>query len=647
MKYLLLIIVFTLVNVNTVFSTNDTTQCYNHLGKAWELKYSNPENSFKHIDSALLIAEAIKSDDLIAKSLYYKAMINYLQGNYGETFKFVEESKKHYLKQNDSYGMASLHNLMGLAYQNIGAYEDAILSYEESLVAAKKTENLYATSNPIHNIGLLYALMGKPLKSIENYQQALIIRFEINDTILIAQSYQAIGAAYSYLEQWDSALVYSNQSIEWLNYLESTSLADLALTQSNLALIYTKTGNYIAADTLLNKSIKTAKRIEAYNILVKALVNKADKHYYKKELDKANAWSDSAYFYSKKYGYISELQESLEIKKKIFEIQKDYKNALTIQDRLNFIKDSLNTSNYINQLSILNVKNRVNEYNEKISNQKLTLAEQEKNIAEQQLKVKQRNYTLLGLGLIIIFVLTLGFFIYKQQKLKQQQLIEENRLKDQLAQAELQNKLHNERLRISGDLHDNIGSQLTFIISSVDNMKYLFKTADEKLTEKLNNVSEFTRTTITQLRDTIWALNKDEITFSDLKARLYNYLKNAELAQEQTKFIFSENLESAFHLNSIEGVCIYRIIQEALNNSMKYAAATQVELTITETPTQIVLQLVDDGIGFNIADVVLGNGLENMKNRAQSINAAFKIDSHPAKGTMIILSLNKNTLNAV
>ena len=275
------------------------------------------------------------------------------------------------------------------------------------------------------------------------------------------------------------------------------------------------------------------------------------------------------------------------------------------------------------------------------------ISDQQIKIAKQEIKAKKRNNMLTGLIALVLFIIVIGIFIYKQQKLKQQKLIEENRLKDEISQVKIQNELHEERLRISRDLHDNIGSQLTFIISSVDNMKHLFKSADQKLNNKLSDVSGFTRTTITQLRDTIWALNKDEISFEDLKARLFNYIENAKLAQEQTEFVFNSSSTTNVHLNSIEGVNVYRIVQEAINNAMKYAAATNVALTITETNNNLTMSIKDDGIGFNMAEIKLGNGLENMKSRANAIKATFQINSNPKNGTEILLTLNKNTLNAV
>ncbi len=354
---------------------------------------------------------------------------------------------------------------------------------------------------------------------------------------------------------------------------------------------------------------------------------------------------DSAVFYFNKSLYFSEKIDYKETSRDNYLGLADaygklnkYKAAFLAHQQYAVIKDSMLNETTNEQISTLKTQYETAKKEKEIAKQKVELAEQDQ-------QAQQRNYMLLALFFVLIFMLIIGAFIYKQQKEKQRQLIEENRLKDEIAQAKIQNELHEERLRISRDLHDNIGSQLTFIISSVDNMKYLFKSADEKLNNKLTDVANFTRTTITQLRDTIWALNKDEISFEDLKARLYNYIENANLAQEQTKFEFNSDLKTSFQLNSIQGVSIYRVVQEAINNAMKYSAATTVLLNISENESAIMLAIKDDGIGFNLPDIQLGNGLENMQNRALAINAMFDLKSEPNKGTEILLTIPKSSLN--
>ena len=92
--------------------------------------------------------------------------------------------------------------------------------------------------------------------------------------------------------------------------------------------------------------------------------------------------------------------------------------------------------------------------------------------------------------------------------------------------------MQEQRLNISRDLHDNIGAQLTFIISSVDNIKYAFDITNEKLDSKLNNISSFAKDTIVELRDTIWAMNSNEISFEDLEIRINNYIEKAKEAKD-------------------------------------------------------------------------------------------------------------------
>lgn len=116
------------------------------------------------------------------------------------------------------------------------------------------------------------------------------------------------------------------------------------------------------------------------------------------------------------------------------------------------------------------------------------------------------------------------------------------------------------------------------------------------------------------------------------------------MAQEQTVFSFNVDLKSNFQLNSIQGVSIYRIVQEAINNTMKYAAATNVSLNISEADDVLMISIKDDGIGFNMAEIDLGNGLENMRNRALSVNADFNILSSINEGTEFIMEINKTSL---
>lgn len=269
------------------------------------------------------------------------------------------------------------------------------------------------------------------------------------------------------------------------------------------------------------------------------------------------------------------------------------------------------------------------------------LLEQRANIAEKELRITHKNTQIIGLGILVLVVALLGYLIYKQQKLKNQQLQKESELNAALIKIEAQNNLQEQRLTISRDLHDNIGSQLTFIISSIENLQYGFKITNEKLTDKLTNISAFAKETIYELRDTIWAMNKDGISLEDLQIRITNFIEKANIASEETVFEFKMDSQLAKDLafTSVQGMNIYRIIQEAINNAIKYAEAKNISVQFHKGSNHLEVLIQDDGKGFNLEAIELGNGLANMRKRAADIGANIVMESLIDKGTKIVLTI--------
>ena len=196
-------------------------------------------------------------------------------------------------------------------------------------------------------------------------------------------------------------------------------------------------------------------------------------------------------------------------------------------------------------------------------------------------------------------------------------------------------------MSISRDLHDNIGAQLTFIISSVENLKFGFPTVEESIKSQLTKISDFTKTTIVELRDTIWALNASEFSFEDLTSRIYNFIEKAQSAKENIafQFIIDDRCKSQ-KFTSLEGVNLYRTIQEALNNAIKYAEATEISVRVQPLEKGIFIQIEDNGKGFNLKKVELGNGILNMQKRIEEIGGTFTLQTEFSKGTQILIFLN-------
>lgn len=276
------------------------------------------------------------------------------------------------------------------------------------------------------------------------------------------------------------------------------------------------------------------------------------------------------------------------------------------------------------------------------ANKEKLLAVNKAKLLKNEIEVKNKDLALIAAGILIVFLALIGLFIVRQQRLKTKQQKQEYQLKKAITKIETQNKLQRQRLSISRDLHDNIGAQLTFIISSIDNIKYAFPTADVNLNTKLNTISNFTKATILELRDTIWAMNSSEITFEDLHSRILNFINKAQKCQESIAFTFvvEPNLKD-LKLSSVMGMNLYRTIQEAVNNSIKHADAKTISITIKRDQEDIQILICDDGIGFDQKTISKGNGLLNMEKRIEEIKGSIAFKQTENCGTQIEIRIKK------
>lgn len=540
-------------------------------------------------------------------------------------------------KLNNQEFEADVYNQLALVYGFLGNYDKRIGYNIKAIKIYEKLGNKSKAGSTYGGLG--FSMYRRDIEKAKMYMQKGMKQLEeAKDYEALNPTYDNYGIVQEVSGNVDSAIFYYNKALV-LKRNQNDSIG-IPFALGHLSGAYLVKKDFTTSKKYLDESysIRT-KRNDTYGI-AECMVLYADFYYAQNNYKEAVHWFSDCYKKAIENKYIHLAQYAAEFLSICHEKMGNTSEAIHYLKIQQNLKDSLLNENTNKAIAELEVQFETEKKEKQIIEQKVK-------ITEQELKHKKRTNQLVILVSILLLVIVASYFIYKQQKLKQQRLIEENRLKDQLAKVKIQNELHEERLRISRDLHDNIGSQLTFIISSVDNMKYLFKNTDEKLNNKLLDISTFTRTTITQLRDTIWALNKDDITFDDLKSRLYNYIEQAKSAQEKIQFEFDNQLTNNFSLNAIQGVNLYRVVQEAINNAIKYSVASKITLKITEKNSEINIEVIDDGIGFEWNKISAGNGLQNMKNRAEKINTIIRIESKPSEGTKISLTLKKDTLNAV
>jgi len=593
------------------FTSQDSSDYYfkiakrNIKSKADESQYYFCKNArctdYNEIDSALVYGKkAIKIlkelKDYPSLCTAYSNMIKVYrkQGRYDVASSYALEGLTLAENLKYRYWLVHFNVYLSLNYHDFESYEKGVFYGKKALQYALNKKEKDQITSALIAVAINYDDWNKPDSALY-YHKKVFDYVKGKDTMTLSSTYNNIGNTllkqkkYKEAESWIlRALRITKIKIDGKQDVKYSY--NLATNYTNLATIAYELGDYSKAEKLFEKAL-----------------------YYSKESNNAEKLRDYYYHKSK-------------FEKKRNNLQK------TVEEQENYIKlrDSVFAIEREQTFSELEAKYQ-NEKKEK------ELLRSKNEIIQNENEIKRKNTHFLILSLIVVGLLVISYLIYRQQKLKNKQQEQEFALKSAIARIETQNELQEQRLQISRDLHDNIGSQLTFIISSVDNIKFAFDLKNNKLDGKLSSISDFAKDTIIELRDTIWAMNKSEITFEDLQIRIHNFIEKAKQAKDTITFNFTiQNDVKTTKLSSIEGMNIYRTIQEAINNSIKYANATQIDIEVNQLNNKKQITIIDNGIGFNKHEIEKGNGLQNMQKRIEEINGQFSLESSK-NGTIITL----------
>ncbi len=191
------------------------------------------------------------------------------------------------------------------------------------------------------------------------------------------------------------------------------------------------------------------------------------------------------------------------------------------------------------------------------------------------------------------------------------------------------------KTKIAADLHDNIGSSLTGISILSEVISTKIKTDDNDVKHSLKTISENSRKLIDDLSDIVWLVNPKRESLYDLILRLRDTY--AELLTYTSISFKSENIKSLEKVTlSMENrQNLYLIFKEAINNSITHSNCTEIILDASIKGKKLIMSVKDNGNGFDESDVSKGNGLKNMKKRAEDIGGSLEITENKDGGTVV------------
>lgn len=595
--------------------------------RVFELVYSEPSKARGLVSEALKKSREIDHCFLEAASLNQLGIVYDVTVKYDSALWCYREAIRLSEKCGHEVMKGQALNNIGLIYWNRGELDTAINYYYQSLAIFEKYGREKGVANTLSNIGAMYTDKGDYKQAIPLHKKALSIREKIDDTYGVSVTYANLGKLYMYLDL-DSARWFIEQSIDLKDSLNDRH--GLGINYANLGVIHKLKDEPRPAIYETRRALVIRRELGEKNLVAADYYTLGGLYMDLGHYDTALVMLDSSEILAKEVDAKYKLQNIYSRRAELDTLRGDYKDAakyLTLEMEL--------------QDEFFNIEKErmINDIQTKYETEKKEreLAESRVILAEEQLKVKNRtNWTIVLIAVLAILVVS-GFYIYRQQQLKQQKLRDEARLREELARAEVQARIQDERVRISRDLHDHIGSQLTIISSSIDNLA--FKEKDDQQKQALYEIGDSGRDTMTQLRETIWAMNQGAINLEALMAKTREFVSRLKLTDQVIQVKITGNRD--FTLGPVMAINLYRIIQEATNNALKYAHFKRMTITFDKTDDDLIIEVCDDGRGFEVNNQSeKGYGLANMRERVKEFNGQLLLDSRPGEGTRIRVNLN-------
>lgn len=596
------------------------------LGKSYYLQ-SNLTDALNWFEKASTHYEKLKDFDNYHITQGRIAMILDDQGEYQKAIEISTKSVNYFVEKKDSNKVVDLANNLALYYYHLGEVQRSIKLYNQTIAwAGSKRKDVAAKC--YNQLGNIWADdLGNEKKALEYYQKSLKMKLESGASVKsISFSYNNIGISYKNLGNIDSSMYYYQKALE---YAKKTNEPQTQLNPLiNIANNYKRIGDYVNSINTYNEALKIsqyASAREVFRLHINIAMNYNLLQKYHKALEHLNT-ADSLI----KISQVLNDKRDLHIQKAYtYSKLNNFQKAFEEQQIVTTLTDSIFKRERDQEMADLMVQFETEQKDKEI-------LKQEKIIQLKEIENNRKTILFLVIAGFLVLIAGFLFYLFKQKESQAKQAHLELKLAQEKKRADLQE----ERLRISRELHDNIGSYLTLISASIEQIPTM---SEPELKAQFPDLQKALSLSIRELRKTVWLLNSEEVSVDAIALRMRDFFK--PLNQNDLKIHIHVEGNSQLKLKDVQATHLIRIIQEAVNNAYKYAEAKNIYIEL-KADKHLYFNIYDDGKGFDIKTTNPGNGIANMKARTKELNGSINIDSL-ATGTRIEGNFPINTYNYV
>ncbi|MBS1948625.1 MAG: tetratricopeptide repeat protein [Bacteroidetes bacterium] len=552
-----------------------------------------------------------------AAGLYYKR-----QGKFKEALPFMVNSLNLYIETDRNKPSITGKTSIAGQYLNIGNTQSDLGDYKSALGSHLQALKIFEDIDNKRGISFCYQSICSDFIHLRQYSQAIVyikksinIKNELNDKRGIASAMTQYATIYSGLQQYDkaiSSLQEAIQSFRELKLVSDEAAADIELgkifnrqNDNNQALHYFKMAQLLASQAK-DSSLLLSAETEGAFVTKSNLEQKKTEEKLLGSLEMAISTGDK----TKELNTYQQLAD-------YYSKQKQFDKALGYTKKLHSSTDSVDN----NELQ-LQMQKMEKQYNLEKKENEISLLKKDQLLSKEKLKSEQHfKY---GLIVFLIMLLLIGAILLNRYRAiqKSKRALEVEKMRNKIAQ----------------DLHDDIGSMLSSI--NILSKTILKKPADNsEAYTTIAKIKDYSAEIMGNMSDIVWAVNPANDTMDKIIIRIKTY--TAEILEPlniRYEIKGDESLSNiSLNLNCRKD--FYLICKEAINNIAKYSQCSLATVSFKKSSHLLELVISDNGIGFDPKILVDGNGLKNIKARADAMNATLQMESVPKQGTTLMVKI--------
>jgi signal transduction histidine kinase len=527
---------------------------------------------------------------------------------YDSAFYYFFHSNSIYAGLHHAEGQASTLMNIGTLFDRTGMPDSAAYYLFNALKMSESITNIDLKASVLTNIGLVLRNQSKEDEAINFFLQALDILKIGGNRKISAMVNENLGTSFLLKKDYATARNYLDKALEI--YVALQDKRALGRININISLLQQRQGKFKEAIVAALTGVDNYRQIKNPNGEASAYSSLADIYLETKNYKNAAEYAIKSLTIASVTGNRANELEDYILLHKIYSAQGDYKKAYEFQSKASALKDSLFNEKKESIVSELQTKY---ETEKKESEIKFLNKDKELSAAKIHRQEILRNSIIAGTILLLI----IGTLLFNRYRISQR------------------HKQQAERMRISSDLHDEIGSTL----SSIGMYSAYAKDKPESAGKALEEISSSSHDMIDDMNDIIWSINPRNDSFEHIIDRLRNY---ASRMTQSKNIVLDFRNDDSLHdvvLSMEKRKNLYLICKEAVNNAVKYSGCKNLSVMFYREKNILNVAINDNGCGFDTRNNSVGNGLKNISQRAKQINSIFSIHSSLSEGTRINLEM--------